>query len=122
VPFGAGAFSGKPVEIPNEFALEALSCGTKGFSVWRSLVVKKAGPVFFREVEDADGLPDALQGKAEGLGLAGVLEYAVEAHIQEVKLVEDLPLEMLVPVVVQGFPMAGEPVGGRGPRSAGPGR
>jgi len=39
------------------------------------------------------------------------LEYAVEAHIQEVQLVKDLPLKMLVLVPVRGFPMAGEVAG-----------
>lgn len=74
-------------------------------------MVKKAGPEFFREVEDADGLPDAVQGDTEGLVVGGGLERTVEAHIEEVQPVEDLPLKMLVLVAVHGFPLAGEVAG-----------
>jgi hypothetical protein len=66
------------------------------------------GQGIFRQGEDAEGLPEAVQGEAEGMGLGSGVEQAVEADIQEVQLDRDVPRKFLVTAVAHGFQIRGE--------------
>jgi hypothetical protein len=72
---------------------------------------RPGGTEFFRQGGDAEGLPEAVQGNLEGMGSGDGVEQAVEADVQEVQPVRDVPRRFLVTTVAHGFQIRGRVAG-----------
>ena len=106
MPLATARFSGETAKIPESSAWDRWCCGTK-----RRGLIRQAGTKFLLEGDDSEILPGAVQGETEAKAFGCLVEHAVEADFQEVKLVDNGPLEGLVLVVLHGFQIAGQVAG-----------